>query len=62
MTTHPLFDQPMPTPEEIQAAIRRAHYERSQAFRRVLGALFSRRKVSVVEPEHAPGLSAAGCR
>ena len=62
MTTQHLFDQPMPSPEEIQAAIRRGHYERSQALRRILVALFSRRSVSMVEPKHAPGLGATACR
>jgi hypothetical protein len=57
-----LFDQPMPAPDEIQAAIRRAHHERSQAFGRLLGALFSRRREGVTEPQHTAGLDAAACR
>jgi hypothetical protein len=57
-----LFDQPMPTPDEIQAAIRRAHHERSQALRRLLGALFSWRTEDVTEPRHTAGLDAAACR
>lgn len=62
MKTQLLFDRPMPSPEEIQAAIRRAHYERSQAFRRLLGALFSWRREGVTEPRHTGSLGAAACR
>jgi hypothetical protein len=58
----PLFDQPLPSHEQIEAAIRRAHHERAQAFRRILGALFRRRKVAVAEPQHTPGLGVAACR
>ena len=61
MTTQRVFDQPMPSPEEIQAAMRRAHRERSEAFHRLLGALFARRNGSEVERAHTrPG--AAACR
>jgi ribosomal 50S subunit-associated protein YjgA (DUF615 family) len=62
MQRQPLFDQKVPSPEEIQAAIRRAHRERSEALRRLLGTLFRRRKVRVAEREHAPSLGAAVCR
>jgi hypothetical protein len=62
MATQRVFDQPMPSPDEIRAAIRRAHHERSQAVSRMLVALFSRRNMSVVEPEHTAGLGAATCR
>jgi hypothetical protein len=62
MKRQPLFDQPMPAPDEIQAAIRRAHHERSQALRRLLGALFSRRGEGVTERQHTAGLDAATCR
>ena len=53
MSTQPLFDARVPTHAEIEAAIRRAHRERAQAFRRFLGALFSRPKVSTAEPAQA---------
>jgi hypothetical protein len=33
-----------PTPDEIQAIIRRAHIERAQVLRQALSALFSRRR------------------
>ena len=62
MRAQRVFDQPLPSPEEIQAAIRRGHHERSQALRRMLAALFSPRTGRVVEPEHTPGLGAAVCR
>jgi hypothetical protein len=62
MAAQPLFDQVMPSPDEIQAAIRRAHHERSQALRRILVTLFSRRKVSVLKPEHTRGLDVAAWR
>jgi hypothetical protein len=62
MRTERVFDQPTPSREEIQAAIRRGHYERSQALRRMLAALFSPRTVNAREREHAPGLGSAACR
>jgi hypothetical protein len=62
MKTQLLFDRPMPSPEEIQAAIRRAHHERSQALRRLLGALFSWRREGGTEPRHTGGVGAAACR
>ena len=40
MATQRVFDQPMPSPDEIRAAIRRAHHKRSQALSRMLVALF----------------------
>ena len=62
MGTQRVFDQTMPSPDEIRAAIRRAHHERSEAFRRLLGALFSWRREGVTEPQHTGGLGAATCR
>jgi hypothetical protein len=62
MGTQRVFDQTMPSPDEIQAAVRRAHHERSQAFRGLLGALFSRRREDVTEPQHTASLDAAACR
>jgi hypothetical protein len=62
MGTQRVFDRTMPSPDEIQAAIRRAHHERSQAFGRLLGALFSWRREGVTEPQHAGGIGAAACR
>ena len=62
MATQRVFDQTMPSPDEIRAAIRRAHHERSQAFRRALGALSSWRREGVTEPQHTSGLGAAACR
>ncbi len=62
MGTQRVFDQTMPSHDEIQAAIVRAHHERSQALRRLLGALFSWRREGVTEPQHTGGLGAAACR
>ena len=45
-----MFSSPSPTPEEVRAAIARAHRERSEAMRSLLGALFRRRKASGTEP------------
>jgi hypothetical protein len=60
MNAHQVFDQPFPPPEEIQAAVRRAHWERSQALRRLLIALFSLRKQERIEATHSPALKFAG--
>lgn len=60
MNAHQVFDQPFPAAEEIQAAVRRAHWERSQALRRFLAALFSRRKLEGTEARHSGALKFAG--
>lgn len=57
---HPFSFNPAPTPEEIDAVIRRAHHERAVAFRRILGSLFRWRKDADTEPTQ--GLGAAACR
>jgi hypothetical protein len=58
---HPLSSIPTPSPEEIDAAIRRAHHERAVAFRRILGALFGR-KDAAAEAVPVHGVTAATCR
>jgi hypothetical protein len=60
MATQRVFDQPFPPPEQIQAAIQRAHRERSQALRRFLIALFSRRKPGTARGTHGVPLRFAG--
>ncbi len=62
MRTQRVFDQTAPSPDEIRAAIIRAHHERSQAFGRLLGTLFSWRREGATEPQHTGDLGAAACR
>ena len=60
MESQRIFDEPLPSPDEIRAAVRRAHDERSQALSRMLAALFARRNASVARPERTAGTAA--CR
>jgi hypothetical protein len=62
MGTQRVFDQTAPSPDEIRAAIIRAHHERSQAFGRLLGALFSWRRDGATAPQQTGDLGAAACR
>ena len=41
-----------PTPDELQAIIRRAHVERAQVLRQVLALLFSRRREARQGSDH----------
>ncbi len=60
MSTQPrLFDR-IVTPEEIEAAVRRAHRERNEAIYRFFSRLFSRLKAG--RPIERPALSAAASR
>lgn len=58
------FSLPAGTPSqaEIDAAIRRAHRERAEAFRRILGSLFTPSKGVGAPPEPAADLNTGACR
>jgi hypothetical protein len=61
MSIHPLYDRRMPSPEEIQDAVRRAHAERSLILRDFLVGLLARRGVKPTKPLRRPGLDAVTC-
>jgi hypothetical protein len=46
----------IPSPEEVRAAMQRAHQERNAAIRHFLARLFTRRKTPSQEHRHQPAL------
>ncbi|HZT46949.1 MAG TPA: hypothetical protein VFA64_03170 [Hyphomicrobiaceae bacterium] len=53
-----LSPDPAPSPEEIAAAIRRAHHERAVALRRILASLFRGTGKAPAPPAGAVGATA----
>jgi len=64
MTTqqHRLVGYAALAPEELQAIVRRAHYERKQAMREFFTWLFGRRKAASEAPRRLAHMKVAACR